>query len=161
VLLTWIREIADEPLLLEPDQPEAEHRENTWHISASVEDRRSVSVGEVVGAFEACAARLRERIRALGHSGTATFYVWHDEQAGQLRCSTTSLARDRLTFGAQVDPDAPLDDIVRAFLDDASPGVIAWEDLEEVPLSDVDESSGELPVVRVWTAAVGNASPAP
>jgi hypothetical protein len=157
VLLTWIREIADEPLLIDPAERKAEHRENTWHVSASAEDRRSVSAREVVAAFETCAARLRERIRVLGYTGAATFYVWHDEQAGQLRCSTTSLPRDRLPFGAQVDPDAPLEEIVQAHLDDASPGVIPWEELDEVPFSDPDEPPAEPYVVPVWTVAVGGA----
>ena len=39
-------------------------------------------IAEVIAGFEECAAILRERIRSLGYQGPATFYVWHDEQAG-------------------------------------------------------------------------------
>lgn len=157
MLLTWIREVADEPLLIDPADRELEHRENTWRLSASLEDRRATPVHEVVAAFEGCAARLRERIRALGYEGVATFYVWHDEQAGQLLCSTTSLPEGRLPFQAQVDPNAALAEIVQPFLDDASPGSIAWEEFEATPLANAGEPSGESRVVRVWTAAVGGA----
>jgi hypothetical protein len=67
----------------------------------------------------------------------------------------TSLPRDQLPFGAQIDPDASLEEIVQAHLDDASPGAIQWEELEEVPFPDPDQLPAESSVIPVWTVAIG------
>ncbi|MGV9590560.1 hypothetical protein [Streptomyces tendae] len=94
VLLTWIAEVADEPLVLESTDRRVEWEINSWSLGAADEDRNSLPVAEVVAAFERTAAAIRERIHDLGFSGVATFYVRHDKQAGQLRCSTGSAPPD-------------------------------------------------------------------
>ncbi|MDA5279954.1 hypothetical protein [Streptomyces sp. Isolate_45] len=73
MLLTWISEIAAEPLVLEPADRRVERETNTWSLGATDEDRISLSVAEVVAAFERTAAAIRERIRDLGVFGVATF----------------------------------------------------------------------------------------
>ncbi|WP_176946732.1 hypothetical protein [Lentzea fradiae] len=74
----------------------------------------SPSVADVVAAFEETARLLSARVAAMGR--TAVFYVWYDAQALQLRCSTASVTRRTLPFGAKVDPDAPLAGIVENYL---------------------------------------------
>ncbi|MGW1741771.1 hypothetical protein ACWCPQ_23545 [Nocardia sp. NPDC001965] len=154
MLLTWIREVADEPLLIDPTARDAEARENTWSLSTSADERGSLSVHDVVAAFEECASVLRERIRSLGYEGPATFYVWHDAQAGQLRCSTTSLPPDQLPFRAPVDADVTLAVIVEDFLKDVRPALVPWENSEPVEHS-ADMTQPEHAVVRVWTIDAG------
>ncbi|MFD5430562.1 hypothetical protein ACFWJ4_00070 [Kitasatospora sp. NPDC127067] len=152
MLLTWIAELADEPLALEPDDHPVEWETNTWWLTAEVEDRRALRVPEVVAAFERTAALLRDRVRALGHDGPATFYVWHDDQAGQLRCSTGSVGPDDLPFGGAYEPVADLGPIVADYLADAEPGVTRITDEDE------DEAEGEeaaIPPFPVWVRAVG------
>jgi hypothetical protein len=156
VLLTWIDEVADEPLALEPADRRVEWETNTWSLGAAEEDRSSLSVAEVVAAFERTAAAIRERIRDLGFPGVATFYVWHDEQAGQLRCSTGSVPPDALPFrSAYVASDA-LGPVVEGFLSDSEPGCIAWSDLDDVQsFSEQTETEPEIKPFGVWVSSVG------
>ncbi|MGW2373174.1 hypothetical protein [Kitasatospora sp. NPDC001683] len=157
MLLTWIAELADEPLALEPADRPMEWRTNTWWLAAEAEDRRALTVDEVVAAFERTAARLREQVRDLAYPGTATFYVWHDEQAGQLRCSTASVGPDELPFGGAYRPVEDLRPIVAGFLADAEPGVVRLSDvsLEEPAWEEPAWEEPVLPPFPVWVRAVG------
>ncbi|MFI5530870.1 hypothetical protein ACIA8O_20255 [Kitasatospora sp. NPDC051853] len=148
MLLTWIAELADEPLALEPADRPVEWETNTWHLNAEVEDRRSLTVAEVATAFERTAAALRVRVREAGYSGPATFYVWHDEIAGQLRCSTGTVPPEDLPFGGSYRPVTDLGPVVGPFLADDSPGVIALTDSEEPD----EEEPAPFPV---WVSAIG------
>ncbi|MFJ6556930.1 hypothetical protein ACIQNT_32605 [Streptomyces luteogriseus] len=134
MLLTWIAEVADETLTLEPEDRRVECETNTWWLGAADEDRKSLSTAAVVAAFERTAAAIRKRIRELGFCGAATFYVWHDEQAGQLRCSTGSVPPDALPFTSAYVACDDLAPVVEAFLADGEP---------------------EVTPLRVWTSSVG------
>ncbi|WP_298557698.1 hypothetical protein [Streptomyces luteogriseus] len=134
MLLTWIAEVAEETLTLEPNDRRVEWETNTWGLGAADEDRKSLSTAAVVAAFERTAAAIRQRIRELGFSGAATFYVWHDEQAGQLRCSTGSVPPDALPFTSAYMASDDLAPVVEAFLADGEP---------------------ELTPLRVWASSVG------
>ncbi|MFJ1737898.1 hypothetical protein ACIOGT_28300 [Streptomyces microflavus] len=159
MLLTWIAEVADELLVLEPADRRMEWETNTWWLSAEAEDRRSLSVSAVVAAFERTASAIQVRIRELGFPGAATFYVWHDTQAGQLGCSTGSVPTDALPFdGAYVLSD-DLGSVIEGFLVDDEPGVTAWTVLEDVQNSS-EQTVAEPDVVplRVWASSVGAVS---
>uniref|UniRef100_UPI001F192222 hypothetical protein n=1 Tax=Streptomyces sp. NRRL F-2747 TaxID=1463843 RepID=UPI001F192222 len=156
VLLTWIAEVAAEPLVLEPADRRVEWETNTWSLSPTDEDRSSLSVAAVVDAFERTAAAIRERIRDLGFPGVATFYVWHDEQAGQLRCSTGSVPPDALPFTRTYVVSDDLGPVVEGFLADSEPGSITWSDLDDV--QSVSVKTGTEPEIMpfgVWVASVG------
>ncbi|WP_184906865.1 hypothetical protein [Streptomyces luteogriseus] len=139
MLLTWIAEVADETLTLEPEDRRVECETNTWWLGAADEDRKSLSTVAVVAAFERTAAAIRKRIRELGFCGAATFYVWHDEQAGQLRCSTGSVPPDALPFTSAYVACDDLAPVVEAFLADGEP---------------------EVTPLRVWTSSVGGSDQA-
>jgi hypothetical protein len=156
VLLTWIAEVADEPLVLEPADRRVEWETNTWSLGVADGDRSSLSVAEVVAAFERTASALRERIRDLGFSGVATFYVWHDEQAGQLRCSTGSVPPDALPFSGAYAASHDLGPIVEGFLADSEPGFVTWSELEDAQsLSEQNETEPEIRPFGVWVSSVG------
>lgn len=156
VLLTWIAEVADEPVVLEPADRRVEWETNTWSLGAADEDRRSLSVAEVVAAFERTAAVIRARVRDLGFSGVATFYVWHDEQAGQLRCSTGSVPPDALPFRGTYVACDDLGPVVAGFLADSEPGFIAWSDLDDAQsIPEQTETEPEGRPFDVWVSSVG------
>lgn len=72
MLLTFIAEVAEEPLVLDPDDQLAESRNNTWSLGADVEERLALTVEQVAAAFEQTAEALRERwsdLAAVGIDG--------------------------------------------------------------------------------------------
>lgn len=156
MLLTWIAEIADEPLLLEPDDRAVEQRTNTWCLSAEHEDRARWSVSEAAAAFEPTATAIQARIHDSGHLGPATFSVWYDSQAGQLRCSTASADADELSFDGLHLSVHGLRHIIEVFLGDATPGVVAWSDLEDAAGSAAPEA--EPSPFPVWVRSIGGAA---
>ena len=125
VLLKGIRSVGDEPLVLSPADPEAESANTCW-FGASPHERLGASVEEVVAAFEEAAGRVQTQVAEMGHRGRATFFVWHDREAGQLRCSTGSQPAERLPFGDGYQPTGDLRDIVAEFLADGEPGFVRF-----------------------------------
>jgi hypothetical protein len=153
MLLNSIAAVAGEPLTLDPADPLPEARASTWWLSADPGEKAALSAGQVCAAFERAAEALRSRIRGLGFQGAVTFYVWHDEQAGQLRCSTSSQAPGALPFnGTYVATDA-LGPIIERFLADQEPGHIPWSELN----AETNQPASEpvTPPFPVWTRSVG------
>ncbi|MFF7456322.1 hypothetical protein [Kitasatospora sp. NPDC008115] len=156
MLLTWIAEVADEPLVLEPSDRRVEWATNTWLLGAEGDDRHALSVSEVVAAFERTAESLRLRIGKAGFAGPATFYVWHDEQAEQLRCSTGSVAADDLPFGGAYVATDDLGAVVEGFLREREPGLVACSDPEaEDGRSEQTAPAPEAAPFPVWVRSVG------
>jgi hypothetical protein len=145
VLLQGIRAVGDEPLVLSPADPEAESVNTCW-FGASPHERLGASVEEVVAAFEEAANRIRAQVVESGHRGDATFYVWHDRDAGQLRCSTGSQPAERLPFEDAYQPTRELRDIVAEFLADGEPGFVRFTGLD--PAGDDGTRFASL---AVWT----------
>ncbi|WP_173164945.1 hypothetical protein [Phytohabitans suffuscus] len=110
MLLESIAAIAGHDVTLAPGDPHAEARNTHWLQAPSVE-RAILTVREVVAAFDETVAALRDRV-----PGPATFYVWHDERAGQLRCGVTSRPVHDLPFGTDYRPTADLAPVVAAYL---------------------------------------------
>jgi hypothetical protein len=147
VLLKEIRAIAGETLVLSPHEPTAEDVNTNW-LGAPPHERMGLTADEVVSAFEETAELLRDQLTVLGHQGPATFYVWHDELAGQLRCSTRSCPQDRLPFAGDYRPTSDLRAIVVEFLEDRAAAVIGWGELE--PVETPDAQAEDPPEFPVW-----------
>ena len=147
MLLKDIRAIVTETMVLSPEDQSAENANTNW-LGAPPHERMGLSADEVVAAFEETAAALREQVAGLGHQGTATFYVWHDPIAGQLRCSTCTRKPSDLPFTDDYRITEDLRAIVVEFLEDRAPGAIVWGELEPVPFP--DDPATEPPVLAVW-----------
>jgi hypothetical protein len=147
VLLKDIRAIVTETVVLSPEDQSAEDANTIW-LSAPPHERMGLSADEVVTAFEETASVLRDQVAGAGHQGTATFYVWHDAIAGQLRCSTGTCKPSDLPFTAEYQVTSDLRAIVVEFLEDRAPGAIVWGQLEPVPFP--DDIDDEAPVLAVW-----------
>ena len=138
MLLKEIRAIAGETLVLSPHDQDAEHANTSW-FGAPPHERMGLSADEVVTAFEETAELLRDQVATMPYTGPATFYVWHDEDAGQLRCSTGSCGQNNLPFEAPYRATSDLHAIVVEFLEDRAPGAIVWGAAEPVPLPSAGE----------------------
>jgi hypothetical protein len=148
VLLKEIRAIAGEAVVLAPQDRAAEDANTSW-FGAPPHERMGLSPDEVVGAFEEAAEALRDKVVEAGHPGPATFYVWHDGLAGQLRCSVSSAPHDDLPFSLDYQVTRDLHAIVQEFLLDRAPGAIAWGSMEPVPYpASEEEVVGDA--VAVW-----------
>jgi hypothetical protein len=139
VLLTWIAELAIEPLLLDPADLAAEARTNTWSLGGDPAERAEVTAEQVVLTFEELVAALRVHI-------AATYYVWHDVQAGALKCSASSLTPDALPFRAAYQTTNELAPIVEEFLAERTPGTLLLSELHEID----DTAAVSSPPFVVW-----------
>jgi hypothetical protein len=147
VLLKEIRAIAGEAVVLSPQDRAAEDANTSW-FGAPPHERMGMTAAEVVAAFEEAAEALRDKVTATGHPGPATFYVWHDGQAGQLRCSVSSAPHDDLPFGIDYQVTSDLHAIVQEFLLDRAPGAIAWGSIDPIPFPGSEEVIEDA--VAVW-----------
>ncbi|WP_045745187.1 MULTISPECIES: hypothetical protein [Actinoplanes] len=147
MLLKDIRAIVTETVVLSPEDQAAEDANTNW-FGAPPHERMGLSADEVVTAFEETAAVLREQVAGCGHRGTATFFVWHDAVAGQLRCSAGTRKPSDLPFPTTYQVTGDLLAIVTEFLEDRAPGSIQWGQLEPVPYPEDDDA--EPSVLAVW-----------
>ncbi|MEU4125389.1 hypothetical protein [Streptomyces virginiae] len=88
-----------------------------------------------------------------------TGHAAHDEQAGQLRCSTGSVPAEALPFGGAYDLSDDLGPVIEGFLADSEPGVTGWSGLEGVQNhSEPTAAEREAVPSRVWASSVGTSS---
>lgn len=83
--------------------------------------------------------------------------MWHDEQAGRLRCPTASVTPDALPFAAAYPACGDLAPVVEGFIADSGPGFIARADLDDAQ-GDVEPTGTErkLAPFRVRGSGVGS-----
>jgi hypothetical protein len=138
--------LEDDGAALMPDAPDDEVRANTWSYSVVGTDLREAEA--VADALRHVAEGLR--LRLADSTVRGRFYAWYDRQAGQLRCSLTSLGS--LPFGASLRQLSDPEPVAHAALSDSSPGVIQVSESGAVrdPADLVDDT---LPL-DVWVAHV-------
>lgn len=115
---------------------------NTWLISMSNIERASTAPETLMRFFEAVMDNRRAQIRHAQASHGMWFYVWHDQQAAQLRFSLISDVHQRLPFGGET-IFAELASLVEEFL--RSPAAMPWPAFDTFDIS-LNEYSPEYNV---------------
>ena len=151
----WFAAIASEEILVSND-PSLESQANLWTISLTKEMASNLSVQDV----SECVKNLIDKRRAEAKRRQVVpllFYLWFDEQAGQLRFSITSVADpSRLAFHCAINTGAKLSEIVSQVL--ASPYLdgIPFEELDEEHSDSPDLTSSEAVVLDVFVTKLND-----
>lgn len=99
--LEWLAEVSADEVAIRPDDINAEANENLWSFSLSSEQAAAVSVADVE-TFAKGVADTRRVWLSAHEADPMVLYWWHDELAGQLRCSLVSASHGRLPFRCPV-----------------------------------------------------------
>jgi hypothetical protein len=121
---------------------EEEIHENMWAISFTKRFATKVTKQELLNCVNNLIRARQEQVSALGYP--ATFYIWHDGQAGQLCFNILSEHRTSLPFGSLVELQNSIDSILEEFLN-ACTGFIPWGELEILdPNKHYDDEDDEI-----------------
>lgn len=148
----WLAEVAADPVVVCPDDIDAEARCNRWSFALSPEQAAVVAVADVT-AFAARVEAARRAWLMAHHCKPMVMYWWHDVQAGQLRFSLVSASHGRLPFGCIVVPAPSLAAVVAEWL--ASPNLHGIP-CDELSLLSPDVVTPEPPplVLPVWSVVI-------
>ncbi len=143
----WISEMTADGLEL-PDGAGAGAAENLWSLSFSAD--KLPSAADLTRFIDAAVNVRRSQADNIGVK-PATFYLWHDEQAGQLRFSVARCLPDSLPFGCAVAPADAADEIIGNYLASSSVGgLIPWSELGEVGFDEHETNKAQPYRLRVW-----------
>ena len=148
----WLAEVAADPVVVCPDDIDAEARGNRWSFALSPEQAAVVAVADVI-AFAAGVEAARRSWLMAHHCKPMVMYWWHDAQAGQLRFGLVSASHGRLPFGCSVVPALSLEAVVAEWL--ASP-YLHGIPLDELSLLSPDVVTPEPPPLALpfWSVVV-------
>jgi hypothetical protein len=127
--LNDFKTVIESPVLLtgQISLEEKEIYENMWAISFTERFATKVTKQELLTFIDSLLRARGKQASALGYP--ATFYMWHDAQAAQLRFNILSGHRTRLPFGSVVELQNSIDSILEEFLNTCT-GLIPWTQLE-------------------------------
>ncbi len=151
----WFAAIASEKIVVTDDSC-IEAQANLWTISLTKEMASNLSVREVCG----CVNTLIERKRSEAKQSSLVplrFYLWFDEQAGQLQFSITSVADpSQLPFQCPINPDAKLSEIVSQLLTSPYFDGIPFEELDTEHSNSPELASSEPSILDVFVTKLNN-----
>jgi len=99
-----IQEIKSDRLFITDsvDNLEEEVKNNCWSISMKKEIASACEVDEVIEFLRDVKADRREQLKKSEYKVGLIYYLWFDEQAGQLRFNFINSNHDRLPFAARL-----------------------------------------------------------
>ncbi|HVW99301.1 MAG TPA: hypothetical protein VHA52_02510 [Candidatus Babeliaceae bacterium] len=121
--------------------PEAIHEEvsnNMWCVGLSLGFEKKVTLNQLEYFFERLLVVRKKQLLRDGIVSPVTFYLWHDELAGQLRFNFISGHCEKLPFGCTVIPVLTVKEILQDFL--SSP-YLQGIPLNEFEVIDINEES--------------------
>ena len=143
----WISEMTADGLEL-PDGAGAGAAENLWSLSFSAD--KLPSKADLTRFIDAAVDVRRAQAESIGMK-PATFYLWHDEQAEQLRFSVARCFPESLPFRCAVAPAGAANDIIGSYLASSRvDGLIPWSDLEPIDADEPEANKAQPYRLRVW-----------
>ena len=143
----WISEMTAEGLELS-DGPGAGATENLWSLSFSAD--KLPSTADLTRFIAAAVDVRRAQVESVGMK-PATFYLWHDEQAGQLRFSVARCLPDSLPFQCALAPVDVANEIVGDYLTSGRlDGLIPWSELAPIGVNELETDHDQPYRLRVW-----------
>jgi hypothetical protein len=143
----WIREMTAERFEL-PGGAGAGATENLWSLSFSAD--KLPSAADLTRFIEAAVDVRRAQAESIGMK-PATFYLWNDEQAGQLRFSVARCLPDSLPFRCAVAPADAASEIIGGYLASSRvDGLIPWSELDPIGVDEPETNRDQPYRLRVW-----------
>jgi hypothetical protein len=119
----------------------------------SIPSSASVAPEELASVFQQVLARRRSLAASVRFP--VTFYLWHDEMAGQLRFSTAHCTLGTLPFSASLDLLEDPRIVLTDFLGSSYRDDIPWEHLTESS-SATNTEDAPLPRLKVWAVPLND-----
>jgi hypothetical protein len=124
------------------NQVKEEIYENMWVISLDENLTPSINKETVKNFIDTLIQQRQEQVTALNYP--ATLYLWHDEQAAQLRFNILSGHRFKLPFGCKVELQDTIDSILDEFIARGN----GYIPLEEIEFLNADEECDEMEILH-------------
>lgn len=119
-----------------------------WSLSFSAD--KMPRTADLTRFIEAAVDVRRAQAESIGMK-PATIYLWHDEQAGQLRFSVARCLPDSLPFRCAVAPADAANEIIGSYLTSSRvDGLIQWSELEPIGVDEAETNEDQPYHLRVW-----------
>jgi len=126
----------------ETDLLEKEISENFWTISVKQEIANQLNVEELLNVIARIKSNRREQLSKSSIEIDLIFYMWHDDQASQLRFNFINSNHLSLPFGTKVKLIKSESQILSEFLKDNHHDGIGYNELKEIEKNE----NGEFPL---------------
>lgn len=143
LLLDWLPDVLNDEVISEHNNVNFEARSNMWCFS--IPNDEGITALDIKSFLNQIIDQRSKQITL-----PMTFYVWIDEQAGQLRFSLTSQPKNNLPFGSTLIYSDNLDNFIEQFISMQLTGSIAFQDLKPIVLADTYDKSDVEYFVHIW-----------
>ncbi len=148
VLSDWLEDVLRDQVIVSEEKPELE-LENTWALTIPTD--RGITVGDMTEWFDKITERRKRQIPI-----RMTIYSWYDETAGQFHFSLTSLPKEKLPFGCDIEHVNSIGEIFSLCLEESNPGFVPNDELEEISIAEAFRRSEKDKgyVLKVWSLVI-------